>query len=113
MRIYHIMKALILLLSLLSVFSMSSCYMATLPPGPGFVAPPRHGYHRPYSPSPYNPAYRGGVWQTGYDFGRSDRARGLSYNPARYRSRVSEKHRPTFYAGYRDGYEGGMRWGRR
>lgn len=94
-------------LSLAAVLGLSSCYMATLPPGPGYGSP-GHVYpsagHGHGSPS-YRPNYSsGGVRQTGYDFGRSDRYAGLDSRPDRYRNRVSSKHWNTFVAGYRDGY---------
>ncbi|HCN75654.1 MAG TPA: hypothetical protein DIT13_00500 [Verrucomicrobiales bacterium] len=111
--------ALLSLFTLTCALALSSCYMATLPPGPGFGGQPL-GYNRPFHPGHHQPGWQSpgygvGVWQTGYDYGRSDRMRGLNYYPARYRSRVSEKHRANFYAGYRDGYynSGGGIWRRR
>jgi len=102
------MKARFPLLLLAACGGLTSCYMATLPPGPGYrpsgpsYVPPSYG---PAQPPPQWPSTSsGGVRQTGYDFGRSDRFADLDSRPDRYRNRVSSKHWTTFVAGYRDGY---------
>lgn len=80
--------------------------MATLPAGPR-LSPPGHLYPSPghsHAPPHWHDTSTGGVRQTGYDFGRSDRFAGLDSRPDRYRNRVSSKHWNTFVAGYRDGY---------
>lgn len=92
--------------SVLALLGLSSCYMATLPPGPGLQHPgpfypsPGHGHAPPH----WHDDSAGGVCQAGYDFGRSDRYAGLDSRPDRHRNRVSSKHWNTFVAGYRDGY---------
>ena len=102
----NLMKARTPLLSLAAMLGLSSCYMATLPSGPGF-RPPGHLYppsSHSHAPSHWPSYSSGGVRQAGYDFGRSDRYAGLDSRPDRYRNRVSSKHWNTFVAGYRDGY---------
>jgi hypothetical protein len=100
------MKVCTMLLCLAAPLGLSSCYMATLPPGPGFrppgplYPPPGHSHAPPH----WHDDSSGGVRQAGYDFGRSDRYAGLDSRPDRHRNRVSSKHWNTFVAGYRDGY---------
>lgn len=89
---------------LTALFTLSSCIVTTpYPPGPGYppggpgVTPPRPDYR---------PDDSGEAYRLGENLGREDRRDRRSYNPERYRHRVSGRHWSSFENGYERGYRG-------
>ena len=110
------------MLGLAAVLFTSGCivepggYAGPQNPGyqPGYQTGYQPGYNRPgYNPN-YNPNYNGGhtagannaatYREAGLKHGSSDRARGLSHDPARYFGTVPPQFQRPFASGYSNGY---------
>lgn len=99
------MKAIFSLPLLAATLGLSSCYLATLPPGAGFPQPgpgyPQagHGHHVPGRP----PAPKDADWRVGYAKGRADRFGDHDARPERYRDQ-SHGDWQSFVNGYHAGH---------
>lgn len=99
------MKVIYSLPLLAASLGLSSCYLATLPPGAGFPQPgpgyPQagHGHHVPGRP----PAPKDAAWRAGYTKGRADRFGDHEARPERHRDH-SHGDWQSFVNGYQVGY---------
>lgn len=99
------MKAIFSLPLVVATLGLSSCYLATLPPGAGFPQPgpgyPQagHGHHVPGRP----PAPKDADWRAGYAKGRADRFGDHDARPERHRDH-SHGDWQAFVNGYHVGH---------
>ncbi len=99
------MKAIFFLPLLATTLGLSSCYLATLPPGAGLPQPgpgyPQagHGHYVPGRP----PAPKDADWRAGYAKGRADRFGDHDARPERHRDH-SHGDWQAFVNGYQAGH---------